>query len=478
MREADGREETTNPTKPATPGSSTRSIAVVTPDQFFCHPLRRSDVLTIGRGLETNVRIDEATLSRVHAIVSWKDSITIEDPGSTNGIYVGERRLAPKEQHVLRVGQVVELGRARLVLVEHRSSLPDFLPAPTAATSHQRLVASKTGRVLHDPVMLRLDELARCVAVGSISVLLIGETGSGKEILAETIHSYSARADKPFLRLNCASLSETLLESELFGYERGAFTGANQGKPGLLEVADGGTVLLDEIGDMPQSLQAKLLRVLEDRKVTRVGGLRAKPIDVRFLSATNRDLEADIRRGSFRADLYYRINGVHLRIPPLRERRTEIESLARFFVANVTRQAGRSAAPSISKEALGRLQHHGWPGNVRELRNVIERAALLCGGDAISVEHLQLEPDEGAPRSATLPVASGFEAHPSIDAQLMGDDLERFRIVDTLNRCGGNQTQAARLLGMARNTLLARLTKYGLPRPKKHLGQAAGGHRS
>src|SRR5262249_36858335 len=155
---------------------------------------------------------------------------------------------------------------------------------------------SKIGRVLHDPVMLRLDELARCVAVGNISVLLIGETGSGKEILAETIHSYSTRADAPFLRLNCASLSETLLESELFGYERGAFTRETQGKPGLLEVADGGTVLLDEIGDMPQALQAKLLRVLEDRRVTRVGGLRAKPIDVRFLSATNRDLEADIRR--------------------------------------------------------------------------------------------------------------------------------------------------------------------------------------
>jgi DNA-binding NtrC family response regulator len=227
---------------------------------------------------------------------------------------------------------------------------------------------------------------------------------------------------------------------------------------------------------MPQSLQAKLLRVLEDRKVTRVGGLRAKPIDVRFLSATNRDLEADIRRGSFRADLYYRINGVHLRIPPLRERRTEIESLARFFVDNVARQAGRSVAPSISKEALDRLQHHDWPGNVRELRNVIERAALLCGGDDISVEHLQLESDERAPRSATLPVPPSYESHSAIDAPLMEDDRERFRIVDTLNRCGGNQTQAAKLLGMARNTLLARLTKYGVPRPKKHLGHDPGGH--
>jgi transcriptional regulator with GAF, ATPase, and Fis domain len=478
MRDAEALDETTNPTKPSTHGSSTRSIAIVTQDHFVCHPLRRSDVLTIGRGLEASVRIDEATLSRIHAIVSWKDSITIEDPGSTNGIYVGERRLAAKERYVLRVGQVVELGRARLVLVEHRASLPDLLSAPTVPSSRPRLVAPKVERVLHDPVMLRLDELARCVAVGNISVLLIGETGSGKEILAETLHSYSTRADKPFLRLNCASLSETLLESELFGYERGAFTGATQGKPGLLEVADGGTVLLDEIGDMPQSLQAKLLRVLEDRKVTRVGGLRAKPIDVRFLSATNRDLEADIRRGSFRADLYYRINGVHLRIPPLRERRTEIESLASFFVANVARQFGRSVAPSISREALDRLQHHGWPGNVRELRNVIERAALLCGGDDISVEHLQLESDEMAPRSTTLPVPSGFESHPSIDARLMEDDLERFRIVDTLNRCGGNQTQAAKLLGMARNTLLARLTKYGLPRPKKHLGHDAGGHGS
>jgi transcriptional regulator with GAF, ATPase, and Fis domain len=436
-------------------------------------------VLTIGRGRETDVRIDEATLSRVHAIVTWKDSITIEDPGSTNGIYVGDRRLARNEQHVLCVGQVVELGRARLVLVEHRASLPDLLSAsslPSSPSSRQRIVASNVARVLNDPVMLRLDELARCVAVGNISVLLIGETGSGKEILAENIHAYSTRADRPFLRLNCASLSETLLESELFGYERGAFTGATQGKPGLLEVADGGTVLLDEIGDMPQALQAKLLRVLEDRKVTRVGGIRAKPIDVRFLSATNRDLEADIRRGSFRADLYYRINGVHLRIPPLRERRTEIESLARFFAANVARQAGSQAGPSISRDALDRLQNHGWPGNVRELRNVIERAALLCGGDEISVEHLQLDGEWSAPWSTTPPPPAPPSSESSIDTLTMADDVERHRIVDTLNRCGGNQTQAAKRLGMARNTLLARLTKYGLPRPKKHLGNEADGH--
>jgi DNA-binding NtrC family response regulator len=474
MRDAPPLDETTNPTKPATLGAHTRSLAIVTQDQFICHPLHRSDVVTIGRGLEASVRIDEPTLSRIHAIVRWKDSITIEDPGSTNGIHVDERRLPHKERHVLRVGQVVELGRARLVLIEHRASLPDVLAAPSAPlapSSRQRLVASQVARVLHDPVMQRLDELARCVAVGSISVLLIGETGSGKEILAETIHAYSARADKPFLRLNCASLSETLLESELFGYERGAFTGATQGKPGLLEVADGGTVLLDEIGDMPQALQAKLLRVLEDRKVTRVGGIKAKPIDVRFLSATNRDLEADIRRGTFRADLYYRINGVHLRIPPLRERRTEIEALARFFATNVSRQAGTSA-PSISQPALDRLQQHGWPGNVRELRNVIERAALLCGGDEISVEHLQLEDAGSLPWSAGVVPAPA--STPSVDTLPVGEDLERCRIVDTLARCGGNQTQAAKVLGIARNTLLARLTKYGLPRPKKHLGHEEG----
>src|SRR5882762_5495405 len=185
-----------------------------------------------------------------------------------------------------------------------------------------------------DPAVIRVYELARSIASGTISALIVGETGCGKECLAETIHRESRRADKLFLRLNCAALSETLLESELFGHERVAFTGATQSKPGLLETANGGSVFLDELGEMPLTLQAKLLRVLEERRVTRVGGLRSFPIDIRFISATNRNLEAEIPRGTFRKDLYYRLNGAKLTLPPLRERKSEIEPLATLFLSH------------------------------------------------------------------------------------------------------------------------------------------------
>jgi transcriptional regulator with PAS, ATPase and Fis domain len=309
--------------------------------------------------------------------------------------------------------------------------------------------------------MARLDALVGRVAPGNINVLLLGETGVGKEVLAERIHRLSPRASHPLLRLHCAALSESLLESELFGHERGAFTGALKTKPGLLETAAGGSIFLDEIGELPPSIQVKLLRVIEERKVLRVGGLQPLPIDVRFIAATNRNLEAEVARGAFRQDLYYRLNGISLVIPPLRERIGEIAALAAEFVREACRQSGRPA-PSLSPAALALLRARDWPGNIRELRNVCERAVLLCPGGVIEPEHLSLS--DAAPEPAPAPPRA---ADPGLSPAAQ---RQRDEIVDALARCAGNQSRAAKLLGISRKTLVARLDAFGLPRPRKPTG--------
>ncbi|MBI2395963.1 MAG: sigma-54-dependent Fis family transcriptional regulator [Deltaproteobacteria bacterium] len=341
--------------------------------------------------------------------------------------------------------------------------------------------------------MQRLYALAERIADSTISVLVLGETGVGKEVLAETIHRLSPRRNAPFVKLNCAAFTETLLESELFGHERGAFTGAVAQKPGLLESADGGTVFLDEVGELGASTQVKLLRVLEDRKVQRVGSLKPKEIDVRFVAATNRDLEAEVFAGTFREDLFFRLNGIPLVIPPLRERPVEIEPLARALVTHLCRRSGRRE-PDITHQALDVLLRYSWPGNIRELRNVMERAVLLCGSDPIAPEHLPVEkmvstlPARSfasmrppAPRVAPAPPKSrppDFEATlpvprptvpPTTDNALKSgvELIERDLIVRALEQCAGNQTHAARLLGISRRTLVSRLEQYNLPRPRK-----------
>jgi two-component system response regulator AtoC len=310
--------------------------------------------------------------------------------------------------------------------------------------------------------MARLDALVARVAPGNINVLLLGETGVGKEVLSERLHRLSPRAKHPLVRLHCAALSETLLESELFGHERGAFTGAIKTKLGLLETADGGTVFLDEVGELPLSIQVKLLRVIEDRKVQRVGALTPVQIDVRFVAATNRNLEAEIARGAFRQDLYFRLNGISLVIPPLRERRAELESLARLFLTRACAEAGRPEV-SLSPAALAYLLQHSWPGNIRELRNVCERALLLCPGDVILPEHFSMAAPQAAPAADAAPAAAAEVASPSS----AHGSHERERVIEALAQCAGNQSRAAKMLGISRKTLVARLDAFNLPRPRK-----------
>ena len=341
-----------------------------------------------------------------------------------------------------------------------------------------------------------VDDTLQRIAASKLSVLILGETGSGKEVMAERMHAASTRRDKPLLKLHCAALPETLLESELFGHERGSFTGAVKAKPGLLETADGGTVFLDEVGELPLSIQVKLLRVLEERKVLRIGALSPRTIDVRFIAATNRNLEIDITRGTFRADLYFRLSGTTLTLAPLRKRRREIAGLARGFLEETSTQMGRATPPTLSAEALELLESYPWPGNIRELRNTIERATVLCAGSQVLPEHLPVEkmratvalPVEITPEAAmapppppsrggaTLPppVTGPHEPISDEDALNLPDQIradlaraEKARIIEAMRKAGGKQQVAASLLGISRRTLQRRLADYGIGRPRR-----------
>jgi DNA-binding NtrC family response regulator len=342
------------------------------------------------------------------------------------------------------------LDRAN-ALLRAAGSRPDPLPAEAVG-----------------PGMERVYDFARRAAPTNISVLLLGETGVGKELLAQAIHRLSSRATKPMLALNCAGLSESIIEAELFGHEKGAYTGAGEANRGLLESADGGTVFLDEVGEMPASIQAKLLRVIETREVLPVGARKVRSIDVRFLAATNRNLEEEADKGSFRRDLFYRLNGMSIVIPPLRERRFEIEALARKFVEAAAQESGRETVPSISPAALAALQAYDWPGNVRELKNMIERALVLCDGPQIEVAHLPAEklavPDLPGP---TPP--AGAPARPLSPEE----QLEKLKMIATLDGCAWNQSRAAEQMSMSRRTFVAKMSRYAIPRPNRTRAAAA-----
>jgi DNA-binding NtrC family response regulator len=290
------------------------------------------------------------------------------------------------------------------------------------------------------------------VAPTNSTVLLGGESGVGKDLIARAIHEKSRRASEPFVKINSTAIPENLLESELFGYEKGAFTGANTSKAGRFELADKGTLFLDEIGDVPPVTQVKLLRVLQEREFERLGGTRTIKVDVRLVAATNRDLRAALEDGTFREDLYYRLNVVPIDIPPLREHKEDIPDLVNLFLARFAKDSGRQMG-GISPEAMNALLNHYWPGNVRELQNVIERACALATNSRLEIGDIHLD----SPRNRT---ASSNDR--SLPEGMTLDQWEDEMIREALRRANGNKSQAARLLGLSRNALRYRLSKIGI----------------
>jgi len=430
----------------------------------------------------------EVLLSNAEAEIASSVAARVQAHLSDQGIEVAVRTATyPKD------------GRDAFTLTSHAA--PDTRRLPPRATEAPTPPAPEGKNAAPVAFTGDIDRVIERVAATTITVLILGETGVGKEVMAERIHRLSPRRDEKLLRLNCAALSETLLESELFGHEKGAFTGAVQAKAGLLETAEGGTIFLDEIGELPMTTQVKLLRVIEERKVMRVGGLTAKPIDVRFLAATNRNLDAEMARGAFRQDLYFRLNGFALVIPPLRERMDEIAGLAERFAREAGEKFGRDRPPAISGEAMDLLMRYRWPGNIRELRNVVERAVVLCGEGSIVRDYLPVEKmtvalsmrraprgqlpesapgtepgddrDTPVPPSSPVPPPAAEDAAPARplsvveEARQQAEVVERHRIADALAETGGNQTRAAKLLGISRRTLVNRLSRYGISRPRK-----------
>jgi two-component system, response regulator FlrC len=315
-----------------------------------------------------------------------------------------------------------------------------------------------TNLVTSDRRMLDLIQLAKTVAQSKATVLIQGESGTGKELMAQIVHQNSNRASKPFVAINCAAIPENLLESELFGYERGAFTGAVQSKAGKFELANGGTLFLDEISEMDIRLQAKLLRVLQEGEVDRIGGRKPTPVDVRIIATTNRNLSASVKEGLFREDLFYRLNVVNLTLPALRERIGDVKTLAENFCKSYSAKSGKNVS-GISPEAMGMLQSHIWPGNVRELENVMERAVIVAEGAMIQAQDLQIQ----ALEAPSVDRAGGLVAAEPSRSWAPGttlSDVERNVIIEALKHHSGNRTHTARSLGISIRTLRNKLAEY------------------
>ncbi|MGA2772749.1 MAG: sigma-54 dependent transcriptional regulator [Bryobacteraceae bacterium] len=310
------------------------------------------------------------------------------------------------------------------------------------------------------PAMQEIFDTVERVAPTRATVLLAGESGTGKDLIARAIHFHSPRRDRPLVKINCTALPENLMESELFGYEKGAFTGANTSKPGKFEQADTGTVFLDEIGDVPGAIQVKLLRVLQEREFERLGSNVVRHIDVRVIAATNQDLRAALEQGTFREDLYYRLNVVPINIPPLRERKQDIPFLAVHFVKKLAHDSG-GRVESITDAAIEKLLSYHWPGNVRELENVIERSLVMCAGTQLDAADIKLESAPGGVPSGPGAPRPPSEAH-LLPEGLSLDQYEQEIIREALRRADGNKSQAARMLGLTRNALRYRLTQMGL----------------
>ena len=400
---------------------------------------------SIGRSRSCAIQVDDGAVSRLHATLRWGggDSVLLTDHGSRNGTYVDGRRVAGTAE--IASGSELVVGPARMVL-----AVRPEVAAQRAGAAHVRI--DDDVLLAYDPAMLRAVALAERAARTDVTVLIVGETGTGKEVLANRIHTTSARANGPFVAVNCGSIPEGVAESALFGHERGAFTGAVARQQGFFESASTGTLFLDEVGELSAPTQARLLRVLEERVIVRVGATDPVAVDVRVVAATNRDLEAAVREGAFRRDLLFRLDVLRITVPPLRGRPDDIVPLAERFV----RELAPGKPVLLAPDAVAVLRGHGWPGNVRELRNAVERAVAVREGDLLRASDFAALIDTSR-RAGDGPLRRTL------------DDVEKETIVEALEACGGNQTRTAKRLGLSRRALIYKLEKYGLkpaPRPR------------
>lgn len=360
-------------------------------------------------------------------------------------------------QDYLVKGQVdpAALVRSMRYAVERHVAERSFKPAHKPAEAGMSLCPDMVGS---SAALKEVRSLIETVArTSNTSVLIMGETGTGKELVANSIHYLSSRKDGPFIKINCSAIPDTLMEAEMFGYEKGAFTDARQSKKGLFELADGGTIFLDEIGDMDIRLQPKLLQILENRTLRKLGGIGDMKIDVRVIAATNVELSEMVREKRFREDLYYRLNVMVISLPALRERREDIVPLAEHFMnENRALEGGEGAGRTLTPESAALLAGYNWPGNIRELKNVIERAMIMAGPGDIRPEHLQLT--AAAAEAPSFPAA----APPGYSTDMSLEELEKAHIRNVLEKTGGNITHASKVLGISRYTLREKLKKYGL----------------
>ncbi len=341
---------------------------------------------------------------------------------------------------------------------ELQASIAKALATERRNTHHATADPGERGIVGETPIMRGIYQLVEKVAPSPTTVLITGESGTGKELIARAIHEGSPRANAPFIQINCGAIPENLFEAELFGFERGAFTGAVHDKPGRFELAHGGTLFLDEVGELPREMQVKILRALQERCIDRVGGLRPIDVDVRVVAATNADLQAEVKAGTFREDLYYRLNVVPIHLPPLRERSADIPLLAQHFIGRFNQRLDKQVK-QIAPDAMATMLAHGWPGNIRELENLMERSVLLSDDDTLRIHDLI-----GLTRAAEM--VEGVEEHEELGlkeyVRVHTVKLERARIGRVLEATDGNVTRAARRLGISRKSLQTKMKDYGL----------------
>jgi DNA-binding NtrC family response regulator len=442
-------------------------------------PLPAKGILLVGRAAEADLRLSDRSVSRRHARLFLDGGqVRVADLESHNGVRVNGQALT--QVHTLQPGDVVSIGEVHLVLYSEDTAASGTSEGSLSAEAADIVLGERTV-VVADPAMKRLYELIRRLAASELPVLILGETGAGKENAAFAVHHWSRRSGQPFVAINCATIGETLAESELFGYEKGAFTGATAAKTGLLEAAAGGTVFLDEVGELPLAAQAKLLRALESRRILRVGSTKERDIDIRIVAATHRLLEKEVEAGRFRKDLFFRLGAATVVLPPLRDRPSEVGVLAERFLSAACTANGREPL-ELSPATLVLLSRYTWPGNVRELKNTLDYVAATVAEPVVEPKHLPerilaalqpassppapAAPAAGAPAQAVEPaVESPPEVAPASRRAPLAEELkalERERMVEALRATGGVKVRAAELIGMPLRTFALKCKQYGL----------------